>query len=374
MKNTHCRLLPAFLSFFLLFSCVTPTGAEEVPWEPYRPRLETEYIIPVIFYDGTLYALIYGRMSSVLRDRELQFFLWADEEAAVFNYVLGYTRHHGKWSTGVNLYSMPVNIGPVWASGVWENQTGLSLLAAYRRTNETRLTFRLQWEKFSPLYKASSFPEDPDEGTVLGWEVKAMKDDFSFLAQKGTRAYISLGGALPLFNTGYRYIKVEEDWRRYYPLNDRVSAIFSLRGGKIWGDDYPSHRGFVIGGIQQANMSGLGNLVNQGTLWALADSTLRGYPLFQFSGDGFFLGNLELRTLLYPSSYYGLNFFGLLGTVFLDAGQIWKDGQALSTCPTAAWGGGLKFFLGGLLVGVDYAVPMDPAANPRWHLSLGEVF
>src|SRR5690554_7167287 len=62
-------------------------------------------------------------------------------------------------------------------------------------------------------------------------------------------------------------------------------------------------------------MSGLGNLTNQGTLWALADSTLRGYRLYQFSGDGFLLGNLELRTLLYPSSYYDLRLFGLLGTV-----------------------------------------------------------
>ena len=143
----------------------------------------------------------------------------------------------------------------------------------------------------------------------MGWEVKAVKDNFSFLAQKGTRAYISLGGAFPFLNTGYQYLKVEEDWRRYYPLNRRVSAIFSLRGGKIWGD-YPSHRGFFIGGIQQANMSGLGNLVNQGTLWALADSTLRGYPLFRFSSDGFLLGNLELRALLYPSSYYELRFLG----------------------------------------------------------------
>ncbi|HHU81746.1 MAG TPA: BamA/TamA family outer membrane protein [Firmicutes bacterium] len=373
MRRFYRRLLPALFFFFLLFSCATAVQAGEKPGEPYRPRLEMEYIIPVIFYDGNLYSLIYGRMSSVLRDRELQFFLWADQGAGVFNYALGYTRHHYKWSTGINLYSMPVNIGPVWASGVWEEQTGLSLLATYRRTNETRFTFRLQWEKFFPLIVTSSFPEDPDEGSLLGWEVKAIKDDFSFLAQKGTRAYASLGGAFPFLNTGYSYIKIEEDWRRYYPLNHRVSAILSLRGGKIWGD-HPSHRGFIIGGVQQANMSGLGNLVNQGSLWALADSTLRGYPLYQFSGDGFFLGNLEFRTLLYPSSYYDLKFFGLLGSVFFDAGQIYKGALAQSASPLAAWGVGLKLFFGGLLVGVDYAVPMDPGAKPCWHISLGEVF
>lgn len=366
-------LLPFLLAFLLLFPCGTAVGAGEEPWEEYKPRLETEYIIPLIFYDGMFHALIYGQMSSVLRDRELQYFIWADSGAEIFNYALGYTRHHYKWSTGINLYSMPVNIGPIWASGVWENQTGLSLLAAYRRTNETRFTFRLQWEKFSPIYVASSFPEEPDEGALLGWEVKAVKDNFSFLAQKGTRAYISLGGAFPFLGTDYRYFKVEEDWRRYYPLTDRVSTILSLRGGKIW-DDYPSHRGFVIGGIQQANMSGLGNLVNQGSLWALADSTLRGYPLYNFSGDGFFLGNLEVRTLLFPSSYHNLKFFGLLGSVFLDAGQVWKGDQALGANLPAAWGVGLKFFLGGLLLGVDYAVPMDPGEKPRWHISLGEVF
>lgn len=368
----HTRALPVLLFFFLLFSCATAAQAEEELGEPYHPRLEAEYIIPVIYYDGSLYGLLYGRMSSVLRDRELQFFLLADGEA--FYYVLGYTRHNYKWSTGMNLYSMPVSIGPIWASGVWENQTGISLLAAYRRTNETRYTFRLQWERFSPLYVASSFPEEPDDGALLGWEAKVIKDNFSFLAQKGTKAYISLGGGFPFLGTGYQYLKVEEDWRHYHPLNRRISAIFSLRSGKIWGDNYPAHRGFFIGGIQQANMSGLGNLANQGTLWTLADSTLRGYPLFHFSGNEFFLGNLELRTLLYPSSYYELGSFGLIGTVFVDAGQVYKDGRALSASFPVTWGAGLKLLIGGVLVGVDYAVPMDPGAKPCWHISLGEIF
>lgn len=368
----HVAALLVVLALFFHGACAAQ-AVEEVSWEEYRPQLEIEYIIPFVFYDGAFQTVTYGKMSSVLRDQELQFFLWADQQDAILNYVLGYTRHHNKWSIGINLYSMPVNIGPLWATGVWEEQTGISLLAGYRLTNETRLSLRLQWERFNPLAVASAFPKPAEAGTMCGWEAAVLRDDFSFLAQSGNREYISMGGAFPVFDTDYYYFKLEGDRRSYRSFSDRVSTMMSLRGGKIWGR-YPSQRGFLIGGIQQANMSGLGNLVNEGTLWELADSVLRGYPLYRFNGDGFILGNIELRTLLYPYSYYDIRNFAVISLFFLDAGQIWEDDLPLNPEPPAAWGAGIKFFLGGLLIGFDYAMPLDTEEKPRWHFSLGEVF
>lgn len=351
----------------------TARALAEVPWEEYRPQLEIEYIIPFVFYDGGWQTITYGRMSSVLRDQELQFFLLADQTEDILYYVLGYTRHHYKWSTGINLYSMPVNGGPLWNTAFWEEQTGISLLACYRRTNETRLNLRVQWERFDPMAVASSFPEPVEAGTIFGWEATALRDNFSFLAQSGNREYISLGGAFPVLGTDYYYFKLEGDRRSYHSFSDRISALVSLRGGKIWGR-YPLQRGFMIGGIQQANMSGLGNLVNEGTFWELADSVLRGYPLYRFNGDGFLLGNIELRTLLYPDSYYNIRNYAVVSSFFLDAGQIWKNDLPLNLEPPASWGIGIKFFLGGLLLGIDYAMPLNPEEKPCWHFSLGEVF
>ncbi len=371
MKRVITVLLVVFALFFQ--GSRPARVLAEVPWEEYRPQLEMEYLIPFLFYDGGWQTITYGRMSSVLRDQELQFFLWADQKEDILYYVLGYTRHHYKWSTGINFYSMPVNGGPLWDTAFWEEQTGISLLGCYRRTNETRLNLRLQWEKFAPMAVASAFPEPVEAGTIFGWEATALKDNFTFLAQRGNREYISVGGALPVFNSGYHYYKLEADRRSYLPFGDRFSAIVSLRGGKIWGR-YPSQRGFTIGGIQQANLSGLGNLVNEGTLWELADSVLRGYPLYRFNGDGFLLGNIELRALLHPGSYYNIGNFAVIGSLFLDAGQIWQNELPLNPEPAASWGAGIKFFLGGLLVGIDYALPLDPEEKPRWHFSLGEVF
>ena len=63
----------------------------------------------------------------------------------------------------------------------------------------------------------------------MGWEVKAIKDDFLFLAQKRDKGLFERRGGFSLSQHRLPVPEVEEDWRRYYPLNRRISAIFSLR-------------------------------------------------------------------------------------------------------------------------------------------------
>lgn len=368
------RIAPIFMAFLLPLSLPSSAGATEtVPWEDYRPKLEFEYLIPFLYYDGKLYTMVYGQMSSVLRDQELKFLIHSDQREEKFDYSLGYTRHLNKWSLGVNLYSMPVYIGQFWESGFLEYQRGVSLLASYHWENETRIDFRLQWEDFSP-YNLSD--DRIESGKIFGWEVTANRDTHQFLAQSGSREYISLGGAYPVFNTDYRYLKIEGDHRSYYPLGESFSFIWSARGGILW-DNYPVQRGFMIGGIQFTNFSALGSLVNLGFLGNVADTVLRGYHLHQFPGDRFVVNNIELRGLIWPSSYYQIGDAAVMALAFVDSAQIWKDGSAVTQVPAVACGAGLKFLLfRGLMLGVDYAVPLtgSPRDLPKWHISLGEVF
>lgn len=357
------------IGFLILISPTVLHGQEKPIFEEYHSQLEMEYFIPFVTYDGSFHVATYSKMSSILRDQELQYMLYASGED--FNMVFGYTYHTPYWSYGLNFYHMPVYTGPIWATGFFELQSGASLLASRHIGNENRIDLRLQFEKFSPL---SSSPFPVESGSLLGFEATVNQDNFSFFSQKGHRRYLSIGGALPLLGTDYQYLKLEIDNRNYLPINPRTSFILSGCGGKIWGM-YPIHRGFSLGSIQQVSMSSFGTLSNIGLLGALADTVLRGYPEYYFQGDSFILGNLELRSLLWPSEYRKLRSVGLTLVFFTDASLVWKDGSRVTASPSIGAGMGLKFFLGGLNIGLDYAIPINtPGALPRWHFSIGEVF
>ena len=372
MDKQNCRRRFWCLLLVLLFSVVGVAqvqAATPMEYKEYRSQLEMEYFIPFIMYDGSFHAATYGKMSSILRDQELEFVLLAQEDDTI-NLVLGYTYHAPYWSYGLNFYQMPVYTGPPWGLGFWEQQKGVSLLASRHYTNADRLDLRMQLESFYPL---NSFRYPVDAASLFGVEATLTHDDFSFLRQAGSRRYLSLGGAHPLFGTEYKNIKVEGDYRRYWS-GDRTSLIFCARTGKIWGH-YPTHRGFALGGIQQVNVSSLGTLTNQGLLGALADTVLRGYPAYRYRGDGFILANLELRFLAWPRSYQQRRSAAFSLGVFTDAAWVWDGDQLVSASPSLGVGFGFKFFLAGLNIGFDYAIPLNTEdGKPRWHFSLGEVF
>ena len=358
----------------LLFLLAAPAGAgaqatPEYEYEEYHSQLEMEYFIPFIYYDGTFTAATYAKMSSILRDQELEFvFLGSEDES--LNLVLGYTYHAPFWSYGLNLYHMPVYTGPPWGLGFWERQRGVSLLASRHYTNQTRLDLRVQYEDFAP---ESSFRYPVDASSIFGLDVTLTYDDFSFLTHTGSRGYLSVGGALPLLGTAYQNLKVEGDYRKYRSQG-RMSLIMAGRAGKIWGT-YPVHRGFALGGIQQVSISSLGTLTNLGFSGTLADTVLRGYPDYHFRGDGFFLTNLELRMLLWPASYRQLRTTGLSVGVFTDAAWVWAGDRRMTAAPAIGAGIGLRFYVLGLYLGLDYALPLQAGEQqPRWHFSLGEVF
>lgn len=354
----------------LLFSVVGVAAAQSAPvYEEYRSQLEMEYFLPFVMYDGAFYAATYAKMSSILRDQELDFVMLASGEDTV-NFVLGYTYHAPYWRYGLNIYQWPVFTSAFWDLGFWERQKGVSLLASRPFTNEDRFDLRMQLESFSPL---SDFRYPVDEASLFGMEATLTHDDFSFLRQAGSRRYLSLGGAYPLLGTDYKNIRVEGDYRRYWSGN-RTSLIFSARGGKIWGH-YPSHRGFALGGIQQVNVSSLGTISNQGLLGTLADTVLRGYRSHRYRGDGFILTNLELRLLAWPSSYQQRRSTAFSIGVFSDAAWVWDGTERVSGAPSVGVGMGIKLFLAGINIGLDYAVPLNAEDTaPRWHFSLGEVF
>ncbi|NLW57051.1 MAG: BamA/TamA family outer membrane protein [Firmicutes bacterium] len=363
LRLVACLLLLHFMTAGLVLANTHSS------YEDYQSQLELEYFVPVITYDGSFYVATYAKMSSILRDQELKFVLLATEKD-FFNFCLGYTLHAPYWSYGLNLYHMPIYTGPLWSAGFWELQRGVSLLASRHFTNEQRLDLRLQYENFTPLSQPS-YPVD--NAALFGFEATVTRDNFYFFAQSGRREYLSLGAAYPLLGADYQYIKAELDQRRYLPLG-RFSLILATRAGKIWGD-YPVHRGFALGGIQQVSMSSLGSLTNVGLLGTLADTVLRGYHEHRFCGDGFILGNLELRLLAWPSSYREIRGTAFSLLAFTDAALVWNDQNRLTASPSVGVGVGFKLFLYGLNLGLDYAVPLNtPGEHPKWHFSIGEVF
>jgi outer membrane protein assembly factor BamA len=61
--------------------------------------------------------------------------------------------------------------------------------------------------------------------------------------------------------------------------------------------------------------------------------------------------------------------------VFTDAAWVWRGSERVSAAPSLGVGIGFKFFLAGLNLGLDYAIPLNTMDSvPRWHFSLGEVF
>lgn len=359
-----------FLLVILFLAAPGGAGAQAAPeYEEYRSQLEMEYFIPIVLYDGTFSAATYGKMSSILRDQELEFILLASGDETV-NLVLGYTYHAPFWSYGVNLYHMPVYTGPPWGMGFWERQRGVSLLASRHYTNQTRLDLRVQYEDFAP---ESYFRYPVDTASLFGLEATLTHDDFNFLTQAGSRGYLSVGSAYPFLGTAYKNLKVEGDFRKYWSQG-RATLIMAGRAGKIWGT-YPTHRGFALGGIQQVSISSLGTLTNLGFSGTLADTVLRGYPAYRFRGNGFCLTNLELRMLIWPASYRQLRKTGLSLGVFTDAGWVWDGDRRVSAAPAVGAGIGLRFYALGLNIGLDYALPLNAGEpQPRWHFSLGEVF
>ncbi|HBK67327.1 MAG TPA: hypothetical protein DDZ91_01675 [Firmicutes bacterium] len=368
MLTTTIRRLCCLL-LLLLFTPTALQAQVDPIYQEYRSQLEMEYFLPFIAYDGSFYVATYGKMSSILRDQELQFVLLASGEEVV-NFALGYTWHAPYWSYGLNLYQMPIYTGPMWSAGFWELQKGVSLLASRHFNNEKRLDLRLQFEDFSPL----SLPRFPvEKASILGFEATATHDNFSFLAQDGHREYFSLGGAFPLLGADFKYLKAEVDHRNYFSLG-RSSLVLSARGGKIWGD-YPVQRGFALGGIQQVSMSSLGTLTNAGILGTLADTVLRGYSEYRFFGDGFLLSNIELRLLAWPSSYQKIRGTAFTLLAFSDAAWVWKGSSQQTSSPSIGVGVGFKFYFFGLNLGLDYGIPLNtPGEFPKWHFSIGEVF
>jgi len=368
-KARSARVFCFFLAVLFLAAPVGASAQVTPEYEEYHSQLEMEYFIPIVFYDGVFTAATYGKMSSILRDQELQFVLLASGDDLV-NLVLGYTYHAPFWSYGLNLYNMPVYTGAPWDVGFWERQRGVSLLASRHYTNQTRLDFRVQYEDFAP---ESFFRYPVDAASLFGFEATLTHDDFSFLAQAGSRGYLSVGGAYPFLGTAYKSLKLEGDYRNYWSTG-RATLIMAGRAGKIWGN-YPTHRGFALGGIQQVSMSSLGTVTNLGLTGALADTVLRGYPAYRYRGDSFFATNLELRMLVWPASYQQLRRTGFSLGVFADAAWVWDGDRRVSAAPAIGAGIGLRFFIMGINIGLDYAIPLNTEdQQPRWHFSLGEVF
>jgi len=120
--------------------------------------------------------------------------------------------------------------------------------------------------------------------------------DEAFNAYKGSYSHLFMetnGGAL--LKGDLNFTKYRAELREYLRRGDLwMSPILALRlRGKL-GERLPSYEKFWVGGQQ----------------------TLRGYDLYEFSGDKVLLGTVELR---FP---FGKS---MSGVIFVDGAEIWDE-------------------------------------------------
>ncbi len=120
----------------------------------------------------------------------------------------------------------------------------------------------------------------------------------------GMRGRIEAAQSFNLTGQDFVYSSAEIDLRKYFLVHKRY--IFAFRGtaGKVMGPDREFFR-YYMGGF----------------------STLRGHPIFEYSGTNMFLTSAEFRFIFIEGIKFGWPLFfrmgGIGGVLFADAGSAW---------------------------------------------------
>ncbi len=191
-------------------------------------------------------------------------------------------------------------------------------------------------------------PKDLEEGRKvrrsleLTFERDTRVRDEAFNAYEGSYSYLFMeanGG--PLLKGDLDFTKYKAELREYLRRgNFWMSPIFALRLRGRLGERLPSYEKFRVGGQQ----------------------TLRGYDLYEFSGDKVLLGTLELR---FP--------FGkkISGVVFVDSAEIWDEGPESPEVKTG-WGFGARIVTPIGPLQLDWGV--RETGEGKFYFGIGEAF
>jgi len=359
------RVLLFILVAFCLFSFTLPCLGEAYKEKDYGDSFSTDYFFPYLDYnekDGVI-AGIDWQASNYTGDHVLSFRGGIGTKSGKEQLLAGYTYLGWYPAVGINLFDKNTFFGDLKDTGNdkddWRREAGGSLT----------FSFPLDlYHRIVPGYEIA-WVDLPDEWERLnGFTLSLVRDTADYYlmeiisgsqvnltAKYGNETmgsestYQSYAGDLRL----YTNLDLEE----YFGAGQRLVTSLRLHGG-VKKDD---PRLFVLGG----------------------EANLRGYDFNEFSGEKLWAASLELR---YPflvidrtaTAWDLFHFQQLLGVVFVDSGQIWRDyndSKSISGAEVGVGGGiRLQMFVFGKIpfeVGLDLGQSVtDRDRDPKLYLVL----
>lgn len=289
----------------------------------------------------------------------------------------------------VNLYQQNIltefdyNEGDQILKGFTEAQYGLGLLLRYPFSRYFRIDGSLLPTYYSRRYFGDPSFEDREtypELDKLSMQLRLSLTQDNTLSGylypiDNSRFHIKLDGSPSWSENTLGYFRIWTDFRYYIMFGLRASLAFRLQTGWVTGPDSDEFR-FRLGGPSYSSNF----------------PTLRGYPLYAFSGKYLQLFNLEYRSAFLRYAEFAFPFRWRIGNinsvVFLDLGGTSENIEAYSPWLRAesgelalddlamGFGFGLRFVFAGLPFKIDTAAPYrggpwPSAVNWTTRLSIG---
>ena len=249
-----------------------------------------------------------------------------------------------------NVYPYSSPDGLYLDSLLWEKELSAQLTARFPFNKFQRLELGVGYSYLSwyhLFYSQGYFWEGQEEYPQRVQVYGGLVHDDALLSWvlgplDGKRLFLGAWASVPWF--GVQQKLVWADLRRYFHITPRSIWAWRLAGGYTWGPDALP-------------------------LWVGGPTTLRGYDDYQFTGDGVFYMNSELRVPFIDKLKLGfipIELEGLRGVLFLDMGAALREGEKF--VPAEDWhlkdlkagiGAGLRFFLYYFTLKLDFARRTD---------------
>ncbi len=365
--------------------------------QPYRLKLKPDLILANAGYSSFwgLAGSSYLEMSDILGNHNLSMMvsLWSTLDNS--NYQFTYRNLTRRWNFGISLFWFNYFYLPERNTrAIYGDRTaGAVALVSYPFSRFLRLDLETS---FVGIYR-KIFLTGPAERSYrqVALPKASLIGDNTLPGYtgyiNGRRYKISLSHSPPWLDHSLRFTTIEADHRSYLRVGREENVVIRVAGGASFGQQ--PQRFFLGGnGFWWGPRQASGDLYEiENMYFATFQAPLRGFDFYEFSGDRFFLTNLEFRfpmvkilALGWPLQVIIRN---IQGVIFCDMGMAW-DGADFKPFDTSGKGiafGNLRSGVGlGARVNLGmFILRMDVAwkntlrtigGTPRWHIALGPEF
>ncbi len=228
---------------------------------------------------------------------------------------------------------------------------GINLLLSYPFTKFFRFDFEILGMKYLKIYENS--PELNEDANIFLTSMGLIYDSVLWGIISpiwGTRWQLYFQKCWKLSSNYWMFERFYFDFRKYFLLGKTHIFAVRVEGGSIWGPQADKNK-FYIGGF----------------------TTVRGHPLFGYSGKRMALINLEYRFLFIKEIKIAWPFSFSIGNLrslfFWDIGSVWNytkkwrfgytDGRFKFDDVISGLGIGFRFILFPFIIRLDFSTPFD---------------